>query len=466
MSEKHHKTKSSAKDRTTPHTDPVDQTARTMPVPHRNLNPDDLAADDIMHLQRTIGNNAVSQLLQDQPLNNTRKSDNFAWLSHNQIPAQTISSSANESSIQREATKESMEENIKSWPEIPRFLMHGVLTESSATAAATRIYSNMFVYALPKWFYRAGAQSSAGKPIIEGGATEGMCETYRNAFQYMLENYVIPLTEDYSPFSGGFNVEQGQDMVSTKFVTSSNLPLLGRQSGYNVSKEMDGATGAVSESKRYLFSSHWQLKVNGDTYDPLFKGINQDNVEWEIENIAGDYYKATNADIAFMADRSAGPTDGGEFAGQYIMIRNASKIEEIAGESDDAQVVKGLLQSVHKAVGDIKSEWSNVSGQKTGKSKWKQSIVNNRVPSLMSTLDQVRTTAQEIMNKPQEDDPKEEMVRLAAKQVFDEVRWQAKQANSQIKLMSEAANVAEMGPSIDKAIEKLNDILELPIMKG
>jgi hypothetical protein len=366
------------------------QPNRTTLTPQPKIDFDELTPSDILYLQRTIGNQAVTQLIQRQSSTNKQQFKSSS--------STTISSDAKSSSIQRHANKASLEQQVKTWPPIPRFLMQGVLSQGSASAAAKKVYNNMFAYALPSWFYKASSGNSKGDSIIEGGASVGMCETYRNAFKYMLEHYVVPLTQDYDPFADGFNIQEGQGLVSTKFVTKPGLALLGRKSGYNVSQELDAATGAVTPVDRYLFSSHWQLTVNGDTYDPLFKGVNQADIDWVITDGIDNYYRAQGADIAFQADTSAGPTAGNEFAGQYVMIRNADQYETLAKQSDDVQFAHSIVVGIHNDLEVVKQEWVK-KRKKLGSTKsWRKSIQGTRTPIWKNLLLEVRTRSDTISN--------------------------------------------------------------------
>ena len=368
-------------------------------------------------------------------------------------------SSDKASPIRRHMDKARLNEEIETWKSaVAKSLMEGVLDQASADDAVSKIYANMFAYAQSSWQYKASFPGSSGKPLIEGTGTIGMCETYRNAFKYMLETYLIPLTEGYEPFAGGFNVEEGQALVTTKFVTKSGLSLLGNTSGYNVTTEVDGTSGAEMTASRYLFSSHWQLIVNGKTYDPLFQSVNTDNIEWKITEIVGNYYQADGADVAFVANPTLKATSGNEFAGQYVLLSNAKAFER---EIMNNVIVSGSEATMKELLTELKSlhtRWGVVRKWYTGKASWRTPIQTQQAPAWADKLNKVKQFAIDEMqrlNESPKDSLHAQVSTATLLKVLDDIRYQSGRAAKQLSNMSEVTETDQMGEGIKNAIDYL-----------
>ena len=345
------------------------------------------------------------------------------------------------------------------YPPIAKTLMAGVLDESSATAAAKKVYDNMFAYAPAHWSYKAGTTNSQGGSIIEGNATVGMCETYRNAFKYMLEQYVVPLTADYADFAGGFEIKEGQALATTKFVTKANLALLGNSSGYNVSRELDASNGTTSAVKHFLFSGHWQLIVNGKTYDPLFHEGKDSDIQWVITWVSDSYY--TSGDVWFVANREAGPTSGGEFGTRYFLVRNPDRLEEPVKESDDVTNSHTVITEVLDDLVRVKTEWNRVRQQWTGKKAWRTPVQRDQAPQWIANLEALRNRA----NTAPEDNLLAKMTAQISCSILRTCQSKARLAILHLTDLKDTTKTKEMGPSLDRAIAPLNDALDRGIIR-
>jgi hypothetical protein len=257
---------------------------------------------------------------------------------------------------------------------VAKRLMTGVLDTANIGAAARRVYKNMFAYADEfGWTYKASFGGRSGADLIDNGGKLGMCETYRNAFRYVLETYLIPLTRDFDPLSDELTIEEGQALTSTKFVTKPGLALLGRPGAYNVSKTLNAKTGAEGVAQRYLFSSHWQLIVGGTTYDPLFDStVVADPIEWTLSTSSPDYYTANGANVAFVALAGEGATAGGEFAGQYTVITNPDVHEDAVAADPVVAASKVEINDIVRQIITLHSGWVAMQAKRTGKASWEK----------------------------------------------------------------------------------------------
>lgn len=377
--------------------------------------------------------------------------------------ASNISSSASisvssdkASPIRRHMDKDRLNEEIETWKSaVAKSLMAGVLDQASADDAVSKIYANMFAYAQSSWQYKASFPGSSGKPLIEGTGTIGMCETYRNAFKYMLETYLIPLTEDYDPFAGGFNVQEGQELVSTRFVTKSGLSLLGNARGYNVTTEVDGGSGAETTASRYLFSSHWQLIVNGKTYDPLFQSVNTDNIEWKITEVVGNYYQANGADVAFVANPTLKATSGNEFAAQYVLLSNAKAFERQIMNNGIVSSSETTMKDLIKKLDNLNTKWGTVCKWYTGKASWRTPIQTEQAPEWARNLREIKQLAvdeKKRLNESPKDNLHAEVSTATLLQVLDDIQYQAGLAAKQLDNMIGVTETNQMGEGITKAI--------------
>ncbi|WP_404786969.1 DUF4157 domain-containing protein [Altericista sp. CCNU0014] len=367
-----------------------------------------------------------------------------------------------EKPIRRHSDKNLLNDQIKTWKSpIAQTLMTGVLDRSDASAAAGQVYDNMFTY-VPTfgWQYKAGCSSSNGANLIEGKSQVGMCETYRNAFKYMLEQYFIPLVADYDPFAGGLTVKEGQALVMTKFVTSEGLALLGRSEGYNVEREVNAKTGAEKETKRYLFSSHWQLEVNGTTYDPLFKGDGTGNIAWELVPygaLSGALTVDGGEDIVFVEDPSQGPTPGGEFMGRYGLVRDISAFESSMKQKAKTQNAVAQLESVRSKLASAKLEWDTVCTWWYGKDGWRIPIQTTSIPEWISKLEEVRTNARPDIPSMAKDPLLDRLVATSRKNQYGEkIAYQAGIAKRALERLKEQTETMEMGEDFEKALEAVN----------
>ena len=394
------------------------------------------------------------------------------------IGSDAVGLRANGHAVQRHAVvqrveKEALKLTVAGWGDVEKRLMEGVLDETSADAAVEKVYDNMFELGKDgTWKYKAAAANSNGGPIIAGTANVGMCETYRNAFKVMLEK-VADLTADYEPFADGFDIKEGQALVMTKFVTKPNLALLGKAHAYNVSKTLDASTGTVTDEKRYLFSSHWQLIVNGKTYDPLFQSVDEDNMAWEIkEAFNRSTYYATTGGVSFSPNRDAGSTAGGEFGGQYYMITNAGAFEARIQDLDPVKEAHAKLSEVKLAVQGYYNEWSvqgpdstkAVKDWWTGKTAWHTPIQEDtdKAPQWVTKLTEVMALVEPDVR---DDSVLNKVTDTVALTLIKEIRYQARKTKTEIESLIETDETTEVGGHLKTALGNLNSVLQAPIMR-
>jgi hypothetical protein len=366
-----------------------------------------------------------------------------------------------EKPIRRHSDKGKLNEQVETWKsEIAKTLMTDVLNQSDAGAAAQKVYDNMFSNVSTfGWRYRAGFGGRNGAPLIEGSGKEGMCETYRNAFKYMLEQYLIPLTADYDPFAGGFDVQEGQELVSTKFVTNEGLSLLGRSAGYNVDREVNAATGVEKATNRYLFSSHWQLIVNGKTYDPLFQGVDINNIEWVLKSYGGldGAYKVEGVDVALVEDPSRGPTSGNEFMGHYGLVRGVDAFETSMQSKAKEQDATTQLEKVRSELESVRNKWRDeVCKWYSGKTAWRTPIQETSIPKWIKSLDDVRVAAIPDENSVGGNPLLDRLIVTSRKKRYGkEIAYQIGVAKRALEGLKKETETMNMGEDFNKALEAI-----------
>ena len=262
--------------------------------------------------------------------------------------------SAKNTPVQRQAivqmvSKEVLAGTIGEQKPIERELLAGVLDQPNLNAAIYQIYCNMFrLGSNGTWHYQAGSKTN-GQQLLDSEQNTGMCQSYSQAFELILNRFNV-IKNGYAPFDGDINAEMSYDMANTSFVTHAGLALLGNQSGYNVTKVVDGSSGNESPEHRYLFNNHWQLRVNGCIYDPLFEGINVDNVAYVLGNsmFGIPLYYAEDDQVAFLSNGD-GPTANREFNSQFSMITGVQDIHSIIGR-------QAIIQRAHRVVKLIAAE--------------------------------------------------------------------------------------------------------------
>ena len=404
-------------------------------------------------LQRSYGNRYLQRLIQRQ---------NGTGVATSDAPIVTPDRPG---SIRRFVDKNTLEETVAGWDSaVEKTLMAGVLGTASADAAVAKVYANMFTYAKANWTYKASHGSGNGTGLIAGGSDVGMCETYRNAFKIVLEK-LKALTADYAAFQDGFEIADGQALVSTKFVTNENLALLGNAQGYNVDQELDAGTGATKAATRYLFSSHWQLIVNGKTYDPLFQSVNVNNAAWNIDKLSDTYYQAQSEEVAFVNNPAAGPTDGGEFAGRYVMVRNLAALENSVKEADEVKDAHTALTETRDAIAAIKATRNTKRTNYFGKASWRKGIQTADAPALVAVLEKLRDDAQDAVDAGAPDTVLGKMVQQASIPILTEAKYQAGIASRKLTALIAVTTISDMGTPLDEATEALVAALAQPIMK-
>jgi hypothetical protein len=372
---------------------------------------------------------------------------------------------SNDSPIQRFSEKNVLQQKIDELELVPKTMLAGILDTNSPNAAIQKIYRNMFAYGAVHWKYQAGHPSGNAGPLISGAGDVGMCETYRNAFKTILEDYARPIFEDYEPLSAGFEIQLGQELVNTDFVTNENLSLLGRSDAYNVTHVLDASTGAVTATKRYLFTKHWQLVVNGATYDPLFEGANQNNIAWTIEKAGDRAYKSTEGDIEFLANPIQGPPATGEFDNQYIQVNNMSLIEEGLKNDDFIKGIIPRIVTIRDHVVNDKATWAQKKDDKFGKSRWRKKTQKDRLPRWRDELDSIKEALDVETGKDAPEAVLGKVSKTLGNNLLSKCRFGVRRAFFALNNLIDEEKMSAMDFKYDEAIKELNDCLDQRVIK-
>ena len=197
-------------------------------------------------------------------------------------------------------------------------LLTGALEKKTMDEAVRQIYDNMFQKT--GWRYRATNPSTHGQAYIDGKASVGMCENYRDAFAEILRIYdgLRASHPEDAIRNGTLDVVPGNDLNGQKFVTRRGLTLMGATAiKGNVYLEVDGVGGVLRRGlesiNTFLFSGHWTLNVNGRNYDPIFNSVDEANVGTRLDqwNVAGAE--------KFLGDTS-NAIPSGEFGATFLHV--------------------------------------------------------------------------------------------------------------------------------------------------
>lgn len=202
-------------------------------------------------------------------------------------------------------------------PQLQR-LLTGALEKRTIDAAVRQIYDNTFTRT--GWTYCASATDTDGEKYCDGSKTVGMCESFREAFKYALEQYdKLRCTHpDDAIRNGALTIVQNQKYTGTRLVTKQGLTLMGpTQLKGNVYRRVDGtgkcAAEGVDAINRFVFCYHWTLDVNGVNYDPIFYSIQQDNVAATLDR---EYFAG---DAVYLADTDK-PIGTKEFGATFVHL--------------------------------------------------------------------------------------------------------------------------------------------------
>jgi hypothetical protein len=226
-------------------------------------------------------------------------------------------------SVQRDETDGELPD-ISGLSETAQALLEGVLEKNTINAAVRQLHANTFTKT--GWKYTATTGNVSGQSYVNGGQKAGMCESYRNAFGYILSVYDnLRATHPVAAIrTGDLDIENGDDLSDKRFYTKTGLTLMGatKLKG-NVYLEADGDGTLISADRntinRFVFKGHWTLKVNGVEYDPIFPGsIDQDNVQAELDE------KYSNGTMRLFPDTRY-PIDTGEFGATFVLVKDYNK---------------------------------------------------------------------------------------------------------------------------------------------
>jgi hypothetical protein len=97
----------------------------------------------------------------------------------------------------------------------------------------------------------------------------------------------------------------------------------------NVYLKVDGygtpLQNGVEAINRFVFKGHWTLKVNNVVYDPIFRSIGENNVEWILDSSPKTRYMADNGS-RFIPDQES-PSENGEFGATFIWVTDWRRFE-------------------------------------------------------------------------------------------------------------------------------------------
>jgi hypothetical protein len=220
-----------------------------------NFDPDALTPEMVEQLQSTHGNQFVQRLVAQ------RKGEKPV----------TVSAHAPSQAVQRNGDLPSLD----GLSDMAKALLEGVLEKTTIDEAVLQIYKNTF--SKTGWKYNASIPNAVGKSFIDEGKNVGMCESYRNAFAYILGIYdnLRKTHPTDAVKNGALKIDNGDVLVNDRFYTKSGLTLMGASAiKGNVYEQVDDSGKMLQEGlgtiNTFIFRGHWTLIVNGVEYDPIF----------------------------------------------------------------------------------------------------------------------------------------------------------------------------------------------------
>lgn len=229
---------------------------------------------------------------------------------------------------------------INHLPAMAQTLLEGVLEKHTIDAAVRQIYDNMFTKT--GWKYNATTANAVGRTYIEGGQTVGMCESYRNAFAFILNIYdgLRRTHPDDAVKNGALDVQPGDDLVADRLYTRPGLTLMGATAlKGNVYLQVDGTGKALNTGMEnvntFIFRGHWTLVVNGVGYDPIFHSPGVSTLGATLD---ANYSDGTGR---FLADTGK-PIPTGEFGATFVHVTDfaafTNTVQAVAKYYTDHQV--------------------------------------------------------------------------------------------------------------------------------
>lgn len=231
-------------------------------------------------------------------------------------------------------------------------LLTGAVAKTTINEAVRQIYDNMFT--LTGWTYNASATNTNGARYCDGSLTVGMCESFREAFKYALEQYdALRSTHPVDAIkNGALTIVQNQTLTNVRLVTKPGLTLMGpTQLKGNVYRRVDGTGTCVAEGidaiNAFVFRYHWTLDVNGVNYDPIFHSIGQNNVGAILD---ANYF---DGNAVYLVDQDK-PIPTGEFGATFVHLTDFATFASIIDAmrtlyaADSARIDKLLAEGKAK----------------------------------------------------------------------------------------------------------------------
>ncbi|HWE54166.1 MAG TPA: hypothetical protein VG435_01565 [Acidimicrobiales bacterium] len=234
--------------------------------------------------------------------------------------------------------------SIEECTAVEKVLFEGALEATSLDAAVKRIYSNM--HHNTGWVYRAGVTSTDGKALLDGASNQGMCATYRNAFNLAVSAFdsLRKAVGGESLQGGELKIESDDSLNGKHFVTGTGLTLMGGLRG-NVYIEVDGK-GAIlargdKEINKFVFTNHWSSRVNDTYFDPIFELTEPP----EITTLTAQ--KVDPDGGRYLANRHRQTPDE-EFSSTYIYVSEWPAFEKTVSDmrklyTENKEEVDGIL---------------------------------------------------------------------------------------------------------------------------
>ena len=259
---------------------------------------------------------------------------------------------------------------------VEKVLFEGALDMTSLDAAVKQIYSNM--HNKMDWSYVAGANTSAPN-LLDGTANQGMCASFRNAFNLALGVFdtLRKAVGSDSLQAGELNIESDDSLQGAHFVTPPGLVLMGGLLG-NVYMEVDGKGAILARGdeliNKFVFTYHWSSRVNGVYYDPIFETTQKPAIT-TLTNL-----KVDPGGGRYIANKNR-PSEKKEFNATYIYVAQWAEFEKTVADmrklyAENTQEVDDILS------GKLKLQTSKTP--KTDRAVWTaaKQIVQTRISNV------------------------------------------------------------------------------------
>lgn len=166
------------------------------------------------------------------------------------------------------------------------------------------------------------------------------------------------------------------------------------------------------------------------------------------------YYSSDEAGVGFAHNPTLGETAGGEFGGQYVLVRNSGDLD--ASVKKSAENAHKLISEIHEEIASIKRKWLEVMKWYYGKTTWHNKMKTDNARPWVTKLQELSSPTT---------NPEDSLLTHVTAGVSGPTLWHARRqvrtAKEAIQELITTDETSEMGEHLDSATEALTKALGL-----